>query len=147
MAPASVWWSPRQPETRVSLAELSVRRPIAILMVTLAVSTFGYLAVGRLPVDLLPDLSYPTLTVQTVYEDAAPVSVEQFVTEPVEEAIGVIPGVRSMRSHRSRESMYPVNPRIPMIRCRCCCCCRRERRPEGCCFELLEAELKIERPI
>jgi HAE1 family hydrophobic/amphiphilic exporter-1 len=67
-------------------------------MVTLAVATFGYMAVLRLPVELLPDLSYPTLTVQTVYEDAAPLSVEQFVTKPVEEAIGVIPGVRSMRS-------------------------------------------------
>ncbi len=80
------------------LADLSVRRPITVFMVTLAVATFGYMAVLRLPVELLPDLSYPTLTVQTVYEDAAPLSVEQFVTQPVEEAIGVIPGVRSMRS-------------------------------------------------
>jgi len=82
----------------VSLPEFSVRRPITILMITLAVGTFGYLAARGLPVDLLPDLSYPTLTVQTIYEDAAPISVEQFVTEPVEEAVGVIPGVREMRS-------------------------------------------------
>ena len=67
-------------------------------MATLAVVTFGFLAAGRLPVDLLPDLSYPTLTIQTEYTDAAPVSVEQFVTRPVEEAVGVIPGVREMRS-------------------------------------------------
>ncbi|MCZ6600167.1 MAG: efflux RND transporter permease subunit, partial [Acidobacteria bacterium] len=80
------------------LSDLSVRRPITVFMVTLAVATFGYMAVLRLPVELLPDLSYPTLTVQTIYEDAAPLSVEQFVTKPVEEAIGVIPGVRSMRS-------------------------------------------------
>ncbi|MFQ5669901.1 MAG: efflux RND transporter permease subunit [Acidobacteriota bacterium] len=82
----------------MSLPEFAVRRPIAILMITLAVGTFGFLAARHLPIDLLPDLSYPTLTIQTVYEDAAPVSVEQFVTEPVEEVVGVLSGVREMRS-------------------------------------------------
>ncbi len=67
-------------------------------MGTLALSVFGLLSLSRLPVELLPDLSYPTLTVQTVYPDAAPTSVEQFVTRPIEEAVGVIPGVRAMRS-------------------------------------------------
>jgi HAE1 family hydrophobic/amphiphilic exporter-1 len=67
-------------------------------MTTLAVAVFGFLAARSLPIDLLPNLSYPTLTIQTVYPDAAPVSVEQFVTRPVEEAVGVIPGVRDMRS-------------------------------------------------
>ncbi len=80
------------------LPRFAVNRPVTVFMATLAVATFGLLAAQRLPVDLLPDLSYPTLTVQTEYEDAAPVSVEQFVTRPVEEAVGVIPGVRDMRS-------------------------------------------------
>src|SRR5687767_3331018 len=82
----------------MSLPRFSVNRPITVLMATLAVCTFGWLAAKRLPVELLPDLSYPTVTVQTEYPDAAPVSVEQFVTRPIEEAVGVIPGVRSMRS-------------------------------------------------
>jgi HAE1 family hydrophobic/amphiphilic exporter-1 len=76
-------------------------------MATLAVSTFGLLAVQNLPVDLLPDLSYPTLTIQTEYQDAAPETVEQFVTRPIEEAVGVIPGVREMRS-QSRSSLSEV---------------------------------------
>ena len=67
-------------------------------MTVLAALVFGLLAAGRLPVELLPDLAYPSLTVQTTYPDAAPVSVEQFVTRPVEEAVGVIPGVRDLRS-------------------------------------------------
>ncbi len=82
----------------MSLSEISVRRPVTVVMATLALSIFGWLAAQRLPVELLPDLSYPTLTVQTVYPDAAPVSVEQFVTRPIEESVGVIPGVRNMRS-------------------------------------------------
>jgi len=67
-------------------------------MATLAVTVFGYLSARKLPVELLPDVSYPTLTVQTAYPDAAPISVEQFVTRPIEEAVGVIPGVRDLRS-------------------------------------------------
>ena len=82
----------------MSIPALSVRRPITVLMATLAVSTFGFLAAKRLPVELLPDLAYPTLTIQTEYPDAAPESVEQFVSRPIEEAVGVIPGVREMRS-------------------------------------------------
>ncbi len=82
----------------MSLPSRSVDRPIAVLMTTLAVSVFGLLSVRSLEVELLPDLSYPTLTVQTEYPDAAPESVEQFVTRPVEEAVGVIQGLRDMRS-------------------------------------------------
>ncbi len=89
------------------LPRFAVNRPITVLMATLAVSTFGLLAVQNLPVDLLPDLSYPTLTIQTEYPDAAPESVEQFVTRPIEEAVGVIPGVREMRS-QSRSSLSEV---------------------------------------
>ena len=82
----------------MSLPDFSVRRPVTVLMVTLAVTVFGAISWWNLPVELLPDLSYPTLTIQTEYEDAAPSSVEQFVTRPVEEAVGVTPGVRDLRS-------------------------------------------------
>ena len=82
----------------MSLPSGSVNRPVTVLMATIAVSIFGFLAAQRLPIELLPDLSYPTLTIQTEYPDAAPESVEQFVTRPLEEAVGVITGVREMRS-------------------------------------------------
>ncbi|MDH3627872.1 MAG: efflux RND transporter permease subunit [Acidobacteriota bacterium] len=82
----------------MSLAEFSVRRPVAILTISVAITLFGSLAFNQLPLELLPDLSYPTLTVQTGYADAAPTSVEQFVSRPLEETVGVIPGLRSLRS-------------------------------------------------
>jgi HAE1 family hydrophobic/amphiphilic exporter-1 len=82
----------------VSLPDFSVRRPVTIFMITLAVTLFGFISFGNLPIELLPDLAYPSLTVQTVYPDAAPISVEQFVTRPIEEAVGVTPGLREMRS-------------------------------------------------
>lgn len=76
----------------------AVRRPVSVLTCVLAVAVFGLLAAQRLPTALLPDLSYPTLTIQTSYPDAAPTSVEQLVTQPLEESVGVIPGLRSLRS-------------------------------------------------
>jgi HAE1 family hydrophobic/amphiphilic exporter-1 len=71
---------------------------VTILTATAAVAVFGFLSLGRFPVELLPDVSYPTLTVQTTYPDAAPESVEQLVTRPLEESVGVITGIRDLRS-------------------------------------------------
>lgn len=82
----------------MSLPEHAARRPVTVLMGTVSVVVFGLLSVERLSIELLPDISYPTLTVQTRYADAAPISVEQLVTQPIEEAVGVIPGVRDLRS-------------------------------------------------
>ena len=82
----------------MSLPDLAVRRPVTILMATTAVAVFGFLSIAGFRVELLPNVSYPTLTIQTAYTDAAPDSVEQFVTKPVEESVGVIPGVRDLRS-------------------------------------------------
>ncbi len=67
-------------------------------MATAAVAIFGLVAQTRLAVDLLPDISYPSLTVRTNLPDAAPGDVEQFVTRPVEEAAGVVPGLVRMHS-------------------------------------------------
>ena len=82
----------------MSVPEFSVGRPVTILTATAAITLFGLLAFVQLPLELLPDLSYPTLTVQTEYLDAAPTSVEQFISRPLEESVGVISGLRSLRS-------------------------------------------------
>src|SRR5437867_7140611 len=67
-------------------------------MATLGVVLFGLVAASRLSVDLLPDISYPSLTVRTDLPDAATGDVEQFVTRPVEEGVGVVPGLSRMHS-------------------------------------------------
>jgi len=67
-------------------------------MIFLATVVFGFVALGRLHLKLLPEISYPSLTVQTEYPDAAPIEVENFVTRPLEEAVGVVNGLRAVRS-------------------------------------------------
>ncbi len=55
-------------------------------------------SLSKLAVNLLPDLSYPTLTIRSDYDGAAPGEVEQLVTKPIEEVVGIVKGVRSIHS-------------------------------------------------
>src|SRR5690554_1731511 len=83
----------------MSMASVAVRRPVTVIMFTLAVALFGLVALGRLPLTLLPDLSYPTLTVRTAYPGAAPAEVEQLINRPIEESLGTVRGIRAMTSY------------------------------------------------
>ena len=85
----------------------AVLRPVTTSMVTIALLLFGWVALSRLPVELLPDLSYPTITVQTDFTDAAPIEVEELITRPVEERVGAVPGVVRVESS-SREGVSEV---------------------------------------
>ncbi len=78
--------------------EFSTRRRVTVAMVTFAFFLFGVIALFDLKVGLLPDLSYPTLTVRTDYTGAAPTEIETLVTQPVEEAVGVVKNLRKLKS-------------------------------------------------
>ncbi len=80
------------------LSSFTTRRPVAITMVFVAAVVFGFFSYGRLPVNLMPELSYPTLTVRTEYPGTAPEEVENDISRPVEEALGVVGGLRRVSS-------------------------------------------------
>ncbi|GAB1596167.1 efflux RND transporter permease subunit [Lysobacter claricitrinus] len=83
---------------RGGIVEFAVRRRVTVFMAMITFVLFGLLALRELKVNLLPDLSYPTLTVRTEYEGAAPTEVETLISEPVEEALGVVKNLRKLRS-------------------------------------------------
>jgi HAE1 family hydrophobic/amphiphilic exporter-1 len=82
----------------MQIVEFATRRRVTILMMTLAVVLFGFVSLSRLKLNLLPDLSYPTLTVRTDLPGAAPLELETLLTRPIEEAVGIIRNVRQVRS-------------------------------------------------
>ena len=82
----------------MSLVEFSTRRRVTIAMATITLVLFGLIGLYDLKVNLLPDLSYPTLTVRTEYTGAAPSEIENLITEKVEEAVGVVKNLRTLRS-------------------------------------------------
>ena len=69
----------------MSLPELATRRRVTVGMMTVTMVLFGLIGLSGLKVNLLPDLSYPTLTVRTEYEGAAPLEIENLISQPVEE--------------------------------------------------------------
>ncbi|MFP4245532.1 MAG: efflux RND transporter permease subunit, partial [Ectothiorhodospira sp.] len=85
-------------------ARFTVPRPVFTAMVTAIVVTLGLMSLLRLPINLLPDLSFPTLSVVTSYENAGPEEMEQLITRPVEEAVSAVPGVEEVTSTSSEGS-------------------------------------------
>ncbi|MDP2562890.1 efflux RND transporter permease subunit [Psychrobium sp. 1_MG-2023] len=82
----------------MSIVRTAVKRPVTVCMFTLAVMLFGMVGFSRLAVSLLPDLSYPTLTVRTLSTGAAPAEIEQLLSKPIEESVGLVKGIRKIHS-------------------------------------------------
>ena len=82
----------------MSLPQSSVERPIFTTMIVLIVLILGGLALSRLPVDLMPDITYPTLSISTSYGNASPEEVEQLITRQIEQAVAAVPGVQTITS-------------------------------------------------
>ncbi len=86
------------PKGSGGIYEVVVDRPVAISMVFIAAVVFGVVSYTRLPLNLFPDLTYPTLTVRTEYPGAAPEEVETQVCRPLEEELSTIPGLVEISS-------------------------------------------------
>jgi len=82
----------------MSIVDTAIKRPVTVWMATFAIILFGLVGLSRLAVNLLPELSYPTLTVRTTYIGAAPSEIEQLISKPIEEAVGVVKGLRKISS-------------------------------------------------
>ena len=82
----------------MTATRIAIRRPVTVSMFVVAVILFGLVSLQRLALNLLPDISYPSLTIQTDYEDAAPEEIENLITRPIEEAVGVTSGLTRLSS-------------------------------------------------
>jgi HAE1 family hydrophobic/amphiphilic exporter-1 len=80
------------------IVDFSLRRRVTVSMTAVALLLFGVVAFTRLPLNLMPDLSYPSLTVETRLPGAAPAEVEALVTRPIEELVGIAGGVQRLSS-------------------------------------------------
>lgn len=78
--------------------DTSIRRRVTVAMFFIAVLLFGFVSFTRLKINLLPELIYPTLTIRTEYEGAAPAEIENLITKPIEEVVGVVKNVQKISS-------------------------------------------------
>lgn len=83
------------------LTRFSVMRPVTATMASLLVVILGLTALSRLAVDLMPNVTYPTVSVSTLYEGAGPTEVETLITHPLEQALSSVQGVQRIESTSS----------------------------------------------
>jgi hydrophobic/amphiphilic exporter-1 (mainly G- bacteria), HAE1 family len=91
----------------MTLSDVAIRRPVFTAMMSLTLVVLGVLGYRRLGTDLYPDVTFPFVTVSTVYPGASPEDIEENVTRPVEDAVSSIPGVERVFSW-SREDVSMV---------------------------------------
>lgn len=84
--------------------ELSVRRPIGVIMIVLAFMALGYVSLTRLSIDLYPELSPPISLVAVSYPGASPEDVEKMVVKPLEGSLGTLEGLTRLQSQAATGS-------------------------------------------
>lgn len=83
------------------IAEYSVLRPITVVMATVSVAVLGFISLGKLPLELLPEFNSPHLRVSVNYPSSSPEEVERKITRPLEEVLSTLNYLESVRSTSS----------------------------------------------
>ncbi|MGD9677927.1 MAG: efflux RND transporter permease subunit [Vulcanibacillus sp.] len=82
----------------MKLIDTSVKRPIGVVMIVIAILLIGVISLQNLPIDLYPEIEVPYTIVVTEYGEAAPQEVEKLVTKPIEGVLSGIEGIKSVQS-------------------------------------------------
>jgi len=85
----------------MNLADLSIKRPIFITCIVTAIIVLGIMSMRKLGVDLFPDVTFPIVTVTTIYPGAGPAEVETLVSKVFEEEISTVSGIKRLSSRNS----------------------------------------------
>jgi multidrug efflux pump len=92
----------------VSLAEISIRRPVLTIVIALLITLAGAISIAQLAVREYPAVDPPTLSISTSYPGAAAEVVQAQITEPLEEAVNSVAGIRTLTS-TSREGASQIS--------------------------------------
>ena len=82
----------------MNLARFALRNPVTVLMAVLMVIILGAISFSKMPVDMFPEITFPSITVVTFYKGANPQDIERMVTYPVEKAVSTVNGVKYVQS-------------------------------------------------
>ncbi len=85
----------------MSIPRLAIHRPVTMFMIASVILLLGAISLTRLPVDLMPDISYPSVTIRVAYAGVGPLEMEELITRPVEEAVSACAGLEQVNSTSS----------------------------------------------
>ncbi len=83
----------------MSIPRFAIQRPVMMTMISCIVILLGGISLTRLPVDLLPDVSQPTINVRVNYTGVGPLEMEELVTRPLEQQLSAVSGLEQMNSN------------------------------------------------
>jgi HAE1 family hydrophobic/amphiphilic exporter-1 len=82
----------------MSIPRTAIHRPVTMFMLSGVIILLGVMSLMRLPVDLMPDITYPSITVRTSYPGVGPLEIEELVTRPIEQAVSAVGGLERLES-------------------------------------------------
>ncbi len=82
----------------MNISELSVRRPVTILMMVLIILTLGVVAYSKLQVDLYPEIEVPVAIVSTGYDGVGPQEIETLISKPLEQSLSTVSNIKAISS-------------------------------------------------
>ena len=82
----------------MSIPRTAIERPVTMFMISGVVILLGIMSLARLPVDLLPDISFPSISVRVAYGGVGPLEMEELVTRPLEQAMSAVSGLERLES-------------------------------------------------
>ncbi|MEF2292919.1 efflux RND transporter permease subunit [Virgibacillus dokdonensis] len=82
----------------MKLIKTSVKRPVGVIMIVVALLALGAVSLRSLTVDLFPKIDLPVAVVATSYQDAAPQEVENLISRPIESAVSTVEGIETVQS-------------------------------------------------
>ena len=85
----------------MSIPRLAIHRPVTMFMISAVITLLGAISLLRLPVDLMPDVSFPSITVRVGYQGVGPLEMEELVTRPIEQAVSAVAGLQRLESTSS----------------------------------------------
>jgi HAE1 family hydrophobic/amphiphilic exporter-1 len=88
----------------MSIPRLAIERPVTMFMLSGVIILIGALSLMRLPVDLMPDISLPSITVRVGYPGVGPLEIEELVTRPLEQALSAVAGLERIESNSQEGS-------------------------------------------
>lgn len=85
----------------MSIPRFAIQRPVMMTMIGSIVILIGTVSLTRLPVDLLPDITQPTVNVRVNYAGVGPLETEELITRPLEQQLSAVSGLEQINSTSS----------------------------------------------
>src|SRR5688500_6556881 len=85
----------------MSIPRIAIHKPVTMFMLSGVIILLGLMSLVRLPVDLMPDVEYPSITIRVGYPGVGPLEIEELITRPIEQTVSAVAGLERLESSSS----------------------------------------------